>query len=63
MIAVGTATLAAFIGAGGFGAPITTGLNLDDTNLILEGAIPAALLALAVEGLFALLDACSSPGD
>ncbi len=56
VIAVGNATLAAFIGAGGFGAPITTGLNLDDTNLILEGAIPAALLALAVEGLFAILD-------
>jgi osmoprotectant transport system permease protein len=56
VIAVGNATLAAFIGAGGFGAPITTGLNLDDTNLILEGAIPAALLALAVEGVFALLD-------
>lgn len=56
VIAVGNATLAAFIGAGGFGAPITTGLNLDDTNLILEGAIPAALLAIAVEGLFALLD-------
>jgi osmoprotectant transport system permease protein len=56
VIAVGAATLAAFIGAGGFGAPITTGLNLDDTNLILEGAIPAALLALAVEGLFTALD-------
>lgn len=56
VITVGAATLAAFIGAGGFGAPITTGLNLDDTNLILEGAIPAALLALLVEGLFTLLD-------
>ncbi len=56
VIAVGGATLAAFIGAGGFGAPITTGLNLDDTNLILEGAIPAALFALVVEGLFTLLD-------
>jgi osmoprotectant transport system permease protein len=56
VIAVGTATLAAFIGAGGFGAPISTGLNLDDTNLILEGAIPAAVLALLVEGLFALFD-------
>jgi osmoprotectant transport system permease protein len=56
VISVGTATLAAFIGAGGFGAPISTGLNLDDTNLILEGAIPAAALALLVEGLFALLD-------
>ncbi|MDP8999010.1 MAG: ABC transporter permease subunit [Myxococcota bacterium] len=56
VISVGTATLAAFIGAGGFGAPISTGLNLDDTNLILEGAIPAALLALIVEGGFAILD-------
>jgi osmoprotectant transport system permease protein len=61
VIAVGAATLAAFIGAGGFGAPITTGLNLDDTNLILEGAIPAALLALAVEGLFTALDAVVIP--
>jgi osmoprotectant transport system permease protein len=56
VITVGAATLAAFIGAGGFGAPITTGLNLDDTNLILEGAIPAALLALLVEAVFSLLD-------
>jgi osmoprotectant transport system substrate-binding protein/osmoprotectant transport system permease protein len=56
VIAVGTATLAAFIGAGGFGAPISTGLNLDDTNLILEGAIPAAALALLVEGLFVLAE-------
>jgi osmoprotectant transport system permease protein len=56
VITVGAATLAAFIGAGGFGAPISTGLNLNDTNLILEGAIPAALLALLVEGVFTLLD-------
>ena len=56
VINVGTATLAAFIGAGGFGAPISTGLNLNDTDLILEGAIPAALLALVAEGGFALLD-------
>ncbi len=56
VIAVGTATLAAFIGAGGFGAPISSGLNLNDNGLILQGAIPAALLALAVEGLFVLLD-------
>src|SRR6185369_16878534 len=56
IIDVGTATLAAFIGAGGFGAPISTGLNLNDTDLILAGAIPAAGLALLVEGVFALLD-------
>jgi osmoprotectant transport system permease protein len=55
VISVGGATLAAFVGAGGFGAPISAGLNLDDTDLILEGAIPAALLALAVEALFSLL--------
>jgi osmoprotectant transport system permease protein len=56
VINVGTATLAAFIGAGGFGAPISAGLNLNDNVLILQGAIPAALLALAVEGIFAGLD-------
>jgi osmoprotectant transport system permease protein len=55
VISVGTATLAAFIGAGGFGAPISVGLNLNDTTMILAGAIPAALLALSAEGVFALL--------
>ncbi|MFO0759545.1 MAG: glycine betaine ABC transporter substrate-binding protein [Byssovorax sp.] len=56
IINVGTATLAAFIGAGGFGAPISTGLNLNDTTLILQGAIPAAGLSLLCDGLFSLLD-------
>jgi osmoprotectant transport system permease protein len=56
IMAVGTATIAAFIGAGGFGEPISTGLNLDDTRMILEGAIPAALLALLVQGAFALIE-------
>jgi osmoprotectant transport system permease protein len=55
VINVGTATLAAFVGAGGFGALIVTGLVLNDTRLILQGAIPSALLALAVHGLFELL--------
>jgi osmoprotectant transport system permease protein len=54
--AVGTATVAAFIGAGGFGEPISTGLNLDDTQMILEGALPAALLALLVQGAFAVVE-------
>ena len=49
VIAVGTATLGALIGAGGYGQPILTGIRLDDTPLILEGALPAALLALAVQ--------------
>src|SRR5262249_34579191 len=56
VLPVRTATLAAFIGAGGFGAPISVGLNLNDTAVILEGAIPAAALALLVEAAFALLE-------
>jgi osmoprotectant transport system permease protein len=52
VINVGTATLAAFIGAGGLGEFIVTGLALNNTDLILQGAIPAALLAIAVELLF-----------
>lgn len=49
VITVGTATLAAFIGAGGLGEPIVTGLQLANTDLILSGALPAALLALLVD--------------
>ncbi|MCJ8277369.1 MAG: ABC transporter permease subunit [Bdellovibrionales bacterium] len=49
---VGTATLAAFIGAGGLGEPIVTGLALNDTKIILEGAIPAAVLAIVIDFLF-----------
>lgn len=49
VINVGTATLAAFIGAGGLGDPIVTGLALSDTGMILSGALPAAALALLVD--------------
>lgn len=56
VINIGTATLAALIGAGGLGEPILSGLNLNDHATILEGAIPAAVLALLVQGLFDLLD-------
>jgi osmoprotectant transport system permease protein len=56
VINVGTATLAALIGAGGLGEPILSGLNLNDHATILEGAIPAAILALLVQSLFDLLD-------
>jgi osmoprotectant transport system permease protein len=56
VINVGTATLAALIGAGGLGEPILSGLNLNDHVTILEGAIPAAVLALLVQWLFDLLD-------
>ena len=52
VINVGTATLGALIGAGGYGQPILTGIRLDDVGLILSGAIPAALLALLVQGIF-----------
>ena len=56
VINVGTATLAALIGAQGFGQPILTGIRLADNQLIMEGAVPAAVLALAVQGLFDLLE-------
>lgn len=56
VINVGTATLAALIGAGGYGQPILTGIRLDDTAIILQGAIPAALLALAVQAFFGLIE-------
>ena len=56
VINVGTATLGGFIGAGGYGRPILRGLDKFDIPLMLEGAIPAAIMALAVEGLFELLE-------
>jgi osmoprotectant transport system permease protein len=56
VISIGTATLAAFIGAGGLGDPIVTGLALNDTRLILQGAIPAALLAILTEILFGFVE-------
>ncbi len=52
VIAVGTATIAAFIGAGGYGERIVTGLALNDGALLLAGALPAALMAVACELLF-----------
>jgi osmoprotectant transport system permease protein len=56
VINVGTATIAAFIGAGGFGERIAQGLALNDNAMLLAGAIPAAVLALLVDGGFELLD-------
>ena len=61
VVGVGSATIAAFIGAGGFGEPISTGLSLNDVPTILEGSIPAAGLALVVEGLFLLLERALIP--
>ena len=54
VIAVGTATLAALIGAEGLGSPILQGIALRNAGLVLQGAVPAALLALAVDAAFAL---------
>jgi osmoprotectant transport system permease protein len=55
VINVGTATIAAFVGAGGLGDRIVAGLALNDHRLLLAGALPAAALALAVEALFAVM--------
>ena len=56
VITVGAATLAAFIGAGGLGEPIVTGLALADTWMVLSGALPAAALALFVDGMLAVVE-------
>ena len=56
VINVGTATLGAFIGAGGLGQLIMTGIRLDNTALIMQGAVPAALLALLAQGLFEVVE-------
>lgn len=56
VISVGTATIAAFIGAGGYGERIVAGLATNDNAVLLAGAIPAAALALLIEGGFTLLD-------
>lgn len=61
VINVGTATLGALIGAGGLGEPILVGIRLADTALILSGAVPAAVLALVMQGLFALLENAVMP--
>lgn len=52
IMSVGTATIAAFIGAGGYGERIATGLALNDNDMLLAGAIPAAALALITQLLF-----------
>ena len=56
VMTVGTATLAAFIGGGGYGTLIVRGLAMDDTRTILAGAVPAAAMAVALHGLFELVD-------
>lgn len=53
---VGFATLGGFIGAGGFGEPIFTGIRINDYGTILQGAVPAAMLALLVQGVFEIAE-------
>ena len=61
VITVGTATIAAFVGAGGLGERIVTGLALNDHAMLLAGAVPAAVLALLVQGSFALIERLVTP--
>lgn len=61
VINVGTATIAAFIGAGGFGERIVTGLALNDNATLLAGAIPVAVLALLIEGTFSIGERTLTP--
>jgi osmoprotectant transport system permease protein len=61
VINVGTATIAAFVGAGGYGERIASGLALNDSALLLAGAIPAAVLALLTQALLELAERFASP--
>jgi osmoprotectant transport system permease protein len=61
VISVGTATIAAFIGAGGYGERIASGLAVNDTTMLLAGAVPAAVLALVVQGLFEWIERSVDP--
>jgi len=61
VINVGMATIAAFIGAGGYGERIVTGLALNDNAMLLAGAVPAAALALLIEGLFRIGERVAIP--
>jgi osmoprotectant transport system permease protein len=61
VITVGTTTLAAFIGAGGLGVPIVSGLQLADNTIILSGAVPAAILAILVDLVLGLVERSLKP--
>jgi osmoprotectant transport system permease protein len=60
---VGTATLGGFIGAGGYGKPILRGIDKFDVPLMLEGAVPAAILALVVQAIFEFVERAITPTD
>jgi len=53
---ISVATIGATVGLSGFGTLIVNGIRSDDTIMILKGAIPVSLLALAIESLFINLE-------
>ena len=61
VVSVGTATIAAAVGAGGLGTYVFRGIATVDTRLILAGAVPAAALALAVDALLARVERSRRP--
>lgn len=61
VIGIGVATFAAFVGAGGLGDPIITGLQLNDMSVVLTGAIPAALLAVVTDAGLAVVERWLAP--
>ena len=61
VITVGTTTLAAFIGAGGLGVPVVAGLQMANTTVILSGALPAAALALMIDGFLGKVETWLRP--
>ncbi|HUG53657.1 MAG TPA: ABC transporter permease/substrate-binding protein, partial [Vicinamibacteria bacterium] len=61
VVSVGTATIAAAVGAGGLGTYVFRGLARMDTRLVLAGAVPAAALALVVDGLLAMVERSRRP--
>lgn len=63
VINIGTATLGALIGAGGYGQPILTGIRRADLGLILEGTLPAAVLTVLLLGLLSGVERLLLPGD
>lgn len=61
VINIGLAKLGGFIGAGGYGEPIFTGIRLNDHGVMLQGAVPAAALALLAQAFFNLVDRAVVP--
>jgi osmoprotectant transport system permease protein len=61
IINIGTATVAAAVGAGGLGDPIIGGINTENMAFVLEGAVAAALLAVLVDAVLSQVEAAVTP--